>query len=328
MNHHDTPIIQVEGLSKQFNLEAGFFQKNRRTVYAVNDVSLAISRGTTYGLVGESGCGKTTTARLLVSMYQPSAGTITFWPHSDSEAPPLQLHQLNKNQRRRYREQVKYIFQDPARSLNPRMTVFQVLTAALRYSTLWQGRDDAWSRAEKIIQEVGLTTADLHRRPAEFSGGQRQRISIARGLIMEPQLLICDEVVSALDVSVQGQILNLLQDLRRERSLSLLFITHDLRVACYFCDTIGVMYRGMLVEEAPAANLFQEAAHPYTQLLFQGAQGQLTKANTEVKTVLEEEQCCPFAHRCPLVQERCHHAIPPMRELQSGHRCRCWIETV
>ncbi len=328
MNHHDTPIIQVEGLSKQFNLEAGFFQKNRRTVYAVNDVSLAIPRGTTYGLVGESGCGKTTTARLLVSMYQPSAGTITFWPHSDSEAPPLQLHQLNKNQRRRYREQVKYIFQDPARSLNPRMTVFQVLTAALRYSTLWQGRDDAWSRAEKIIQEVGLTTADLHRRPAEFSGGQRQRISIARGLIMEPQLLICDEVVSALDVSVQGQILNLLQDLRRERSLSLLFITHDLRVACYFCDTIGVMYRGMLVEEAPAANLFQEAAHPYTQLLFQGAQGQLTKANTEVKTVLEEEQCCPFAHRCPLVQERCHHAIPPMRELQSGHRCRCWIETV
>ena len=327
MNHHDTPIIQVEGLSKQFNLEAGFFQKNRRTVYAVNDVSLAIPRGTTYGLVGESGCGKTTTARLLVSMYQPSAGTITFWPHSDSEAPPLQLHQLNKNQRRRYREQVKYIFQDPARSLNPRMTVFQVLTAALRYSTLWQGRDDAWSRAEKIIQEVGLTTADLHRRPAEFSGGQRQRISIARGLIMEPQLLICDEVVSALDVSVQGQILNLLQDLRRERSLSLLFITHDLRVACYFCDTIGVMYRGMLVEEAPAANLFQEAAHPYTQLLFQGAQGQLTKANTEVKTVLEEEQCCPFAHRCPLVQERCHHAIPPMRELQSGHRCRCWIET-
>ena len=328
MNHHDTPIIQVEGLSKQFNLEAGFFQKNRRTVYAVNDVSLAIPRGTTYGLVGESGCGKTTTARLLVSMYQSSAGTITFWPHSDSEAPPLQLHQLNKNQRRRYREQVKYIFQDPARSLNPRMTVFQVLTAALRYSTLWQGRDDAWSRAEKIIQEVGLTTADLHRRPAEFSGGQRQRISIARGLIMEPQLLICDEVVSALDVSVQGQILNLLQDLRRERSLSLLFITHDLRVACYFCDTIGVMYRGMLVEEAPAANLFQEAAHPYTQLLFQGAQGQLTKANTEVKTVLEEEQCCPFAHRCPLVQERCHHAIPPMRELQSGHRCRCWIETV
>lgn len=325
MNHHDTPIIRAENLCKQFNLEAGFFQKNRRTVYAVNDVSLAIPRGSTYGLVGESGCGKTTTARLLASMYQASAGTISFWPQNGGEA--LQLHHLDKNQRRRYREQVKYIFQDPARSLNPRMTVFQVLTAALRYSSLWQGRDDAWSRAEKIIQEVGLTPADLHRRPSEFSGGQRQRISIARGLIMKPQLLICDEVVSALDVSVQGQILNLLQDLRRERNLSLLFITHDLRVACYFCDTIGVMYRGMLVEEAPAANLFKEAAHPYTKLLFDGAQGKFTSSNMEVKTVLEEEAGCPFAHRCPLVTEQCHRTIPPMKELKTGHRCRCWLET-
>lgn len=317
------PIIRAENLCKQFNLEAGFFQKNRRTVYAVNDVSLAIPRGSTYGLVGESGCGKTTTARLLASMYQASAGTISFWLQNGGEA--LQLHQLDKNQRRRYREQVKYIFQDPARSLNPRMTVFQVLTAALRYSSLWQGRDDAWNRAEKIIQEVGLTPADLHRRPSEFSGGQRQRISIARGLIMEPQLLICDEVVSALDVSVQGQILNLLQDLRRERNLSLLFITHDLRVACYFCDTIGVMYRGMLVEEAPAANLFKEAAHPYTKLLFDGAQGKFTSSNMEVKTVLEEEAGCPFAHRCPLVTDQCRRTIPPMKELKTGHHCRCWL---
>lgn len=317
------PIIRAENLCKQFNLEAGFFQKNRRTVYAVNDVSLAIPRGSTYGLVGESGCGKTTTARLLASMYQASAGTISFWLQNGGEA--LQLHQLDKNQRRRYREQVKYIFQDPARSLNPRMTVFQVLTAALRYSSLWQGRDDAWNRAEKIIQEVGLTPADLHRRPSEFSGGQRQRISIARGLIMEPQLLICDEVVSALDVSVQGQILNLLQDLRRERNLSLLFITHDLRVACYFCDTIGVMYRGMLVEEAPAANLFKEAAHPYTKLLFDGAQGKFTSSNMEVKTVLEEEDGCPFAHRCPLVTEQCRQIMPQMRPLKTGHHCRCWL---
>lgn len=316
------PIIQAQGLYKEFNLEAGFFERKKKTVYAVNDVSFAISRGSTYGLVGESGCGKSTTARMIVSMYKATKGEITFCDKSQE----LLLSQLSPAQLRRYREQVKYIFQDPARSLNPRMTVLQVLTAALRYSSLWQGKEDALQRAEKIIQEVGLTAADLYRRPSEFSGGQRQRISIARGLIMEPQLLICDEVVSALDVSVQGQILNLLQDLRQQRDLSLLFITHDLRVACYFCDTIGVMYRGMLVEEAPAANLYKEAAHPYTKLLFAGAQGQFTQSNSEVKSVLEEELGCPFAHRCPYVMDKCHKSIPQMEEVAPGHKLRCWLE--
>ena len=315
-------IIRAQGLYKEFNLEAGFFERNKKTVYAVNDVSFAIPRGSTYGLVGESGCGKSTTARMIVSMYKATKGEIVFCDKSQE----LQLSQLSPNLLRRYREQVKYIFQDPARSLNPRMTVLQVLTAALRYSSLWQGKEDALQRAEKIIQEVGLTAADLYRRPSEFSGGQRQRISIARGLIMEPQLLICDEVVSALDVSVQGQILNLLQDLRQQRDLSLLFITHDLRVACYFCDTIGVMYRGMLVEEAPAANLYKDAAHPYTKLLFAGAQGQFTQSNSEVKSVLEEELGCPFAHRCPFVMDKCHKSIPQMEEVAPGHKLRCWLE--
>lgn len=315
-------IIKAQGLYKEFNLEAGFFERNKKTVYAVNDVSFAISRGSTYGLVGESGCGKSTTARMIVSMYKTTKGEITFCDKSQD----LLLSQMSPAQLRRYREQVKYIFQDPARSLNPRMTVLQVLTAALRYSSLWQGKEAALQQAEKIIQEVGLTAADLYRRPSEFSGGQRQRISIARGLIMEPQLLICDEVVSALDVSVQGQILNLLQDLRQQRDLSLLFITHDLRVACYFCDTIGVMYRGMLVEEAPAANLYKEAAHPYTKLLFAGAQGQFTQSNSEVKSVLEEELGCPFAHRCPYVMDKCHKSIPQMEEVAPGHKLRCWLE--
>lgn len=317
-----TSIIRAQGLYKEFNLEAGFFERNKKTVYAVNDVSLAITRGSTYGLVGESGCGKSTTARMIVSMYKATKGEILFYDKSQE----LQLSQLSPAQLRRYREQVKYIFQDPARSLNPRMTVLQVLTAALRYSSLWQGKEAALQQAEKIIQEVGLTPADLYRRPSEFSGGQRQRISIARGLIMEPQLLICDEVVSALDVSVQGQILNLLQDLRQQRDLSLLFITHDLRVACYFCDTIGVMYRGMLVEEAPAANLYKEAAHPYTKLLFAGAQGQFTQSNSEVKSVLEEELGCPFAHRCPCVMDKCHKSTPQMEERTQGHKLRCWLE--
>ena len=308
-------MIRVENIMKSFSTE-------EVVTVALNGVSMEVKEGEFVAIMGPSGCGKSTTARMIVSMYKATKGEILFYDKSQE----LQLSQLSPAQLRRYREQVKYIFQDPARSLNPRMTVLQVLTAALRYSSLWQGKEAALQQAEKIIQEVGLTPADLYRRPSEFSGGQRQRISIARGLIMEPQLLICDEVVSALDVSVQGQILNLLQDLRQQRDLSLLFITHDLRVACYFCDTIGVMYRGMLVEEAPAANLYKEAAHPYTKLLFAGAQGQFTQSNSEVKSVLEEELGCPFAHRCPCVMDKCHKSTPQMDERTPGHKLRCWLE--
>ena len=318
-------IMEVNHLSKTFNLEAGFFAKNKQNVYAVNDVSFVIPRGTTYGLVGESGCGKTTTARLIIQMYKQTNGTIKFFAAEDKDAEqlPPDVSTYNKKLLRLYREKVKYIFQDPARSLNPRLTVYNVLTAGLKYSSLWQGKQKARELAEKIITEVGLSVEDLERRPAEFSGGQRQRISIARGLIMNPSLLICDEVVSALDVSIQGQIINLLQDLRQSRNLSYIFITHDLKLASYFCDKIGVMYRGYLVEEAPAAELYKTAVHPYTKLLFQGAQGELNNSNQEVKTTLSQENCCPFAYRCPNATERCKNALPEFKEVSAGHRVRC-----
>ena len=315
-------IIEVNNLSKTFNLEAGFFAKNKHNVYAVNDVSFAIKRGTTYGLAGESGCGKTTTARLLIQLYKQTSGNIKYFDYEG--ALPTEVESYKKNQLRLYREKVKYIFQDPARSLNPRLTVYKVLTTGLKYSSLWQGKVHAREMAEKIITEVGLSAADLERRPAEFSGGQRQRISIARGLIMNPSLLVCDEVVSALDVSIQGQVLNLLQDLRKTRNLSYLFITHDLKVACYFCDTIGVMYRGYLVEEAPAADLYKTALHPYTQLLFEGAKGILNNSNQEVKTTLQQENCCPFAYRCPKATERCKKELPEFKQIADGHRVRCF----
>lgn len=315
-------ILEVRNLYKQFNMEAGFFSKNRQNVYAVNDLSFTLEKGQTYGIVGESGCGKTTTAKMLIQLFKQTSGEIIYYPGEDQA---LSLSSLNKKELSRYREQVKYVFQDPARSLNPRMSVFEVLTAGLKYSSLWQGRDQALESASKILCEVGLSEGDLFRRPAEFSGGQRQRISIARGLIMNPRLLLCDEVVSALDVSIQGQIINLLCDLREKRGLTYLFITHDLKVACYFCDRIGVMYRGLMVEEAPAKDLYKNALHPYTQLLFSGARGEITSSNKEVKTSLSQEKCCPFAYRCPHATERCQKELPDLREIEGGHRVRCFL---
>lgn len=317
-------ILQTDNLQKYFGLDAGFFARKDKQVYAVNGVSLEIERGKTYGLVGESGCGKTTTARLLVRMYNATSGKIYFTP--DKKSSPVEVSSLSKKELSAYREKVKYIFQDPSRSLNPRMTIAGILSSPLKYSSHWQGKEQAREKAADLLEEIGLDKADLDKKPQEFSGGQRQRISIARGLILEPQLLICDEVVSALDVSVQAQILNLLQNLREKRGLSFLFIAHDLKVSCYFCDTIGVMYRGMIVEEAEAKNLYKEAAHPYTQALFAGAGGKFQAEKTgEMKTLLERLSGCPFAHRCPKAQEKCLCEIPPLRQISENHKLRCFF---
>ena len=314
-------IIQTDRLTKRFALDAGFFARQDRFVYAVNDVSFGIERGRTYGLVGESGCGKTTTARMLVRMYKADGGAIWYKPEGGEASDVLGF---NRAELRRYREKIKYVFQDPSRSLNPRMTVFNILTAGYRYSSVWQGRKIAYDEAAQIMEEVGLDARDLERRPSEFSGGQRQRISIARALIMRPEVMFCDEVVSALDVSVQSQILNLLHDIREKRGISLLFIAHDLRVSCYFCDTIGVMYRGLLVEEAPAGDLYKTATHPYTKLLFAGSGSSQGAAAGEVRTALESLHGCPFAHRCPQAGQRCRREIPDWSGIGAGHKVRCF----
>jgi oligopeptide/dipeptide ABC transporter ATP-binding protein len=313
-------MIEVKNLRKRFNLEAGFFAPLGRYVYAVNGVSFSIGENESYGLVGESGCGKTTTARLLVRMYEATGGQILYRGKD--------VASFGKAELKAYREKVRYVFQDPARSLNPRMSVFEVLCSGLRWSSKWKGKKDARDRAAAILEEVGLAASDLERRPAEFSGGQRQRISIARGLLMSPELLICDEVVSALDVSIQGQILNLLGELRKRRGLSFLFIAHDLKVASYFCDRIGVMYRGELAEEAPAADLYKTARHPYTRLLFSSVPGAPQSESKpaikgEVKTALAETTGCAFADRCPLCDERCRAQKPPLRE-DGASRVWCW----
>ncbi|MHC6204582.1 ATP-binding cassette domain-containing protein [Breznakiellaceae bacterium SP9] len=339
-------IISVKNIKKRFNLEAGFFSRFGRFVYAVNGVSFTIGENETYGLVGESGCGKTTTARLLIRMYAADEGSITFREHED-------LRTLSRQGLAAYREKVKYVFQDPARSLNPRMTVEEVLLSGYRGKSSWPtgGMKAAREEAAAILEEVGLAAADLERRPAEFSGGQRQRISIARGLLLRPDLLICDEVVSALDVSIQGQILNLLQDLRSHRKLSFLFIAHNLKVACYFCDRIGVMYKGVIMEEAGAADLYKTALHPYTKLLFAavgaapdcgaakkstaptGSSGSYPPAGFGPRKKLPGPRAfvksahyssairfcgCAFADRCPDADGRCFTEEPLLQELQDS----------
>lgn len=332
-------ILRAENLFKSFDLEAGFFAKKDQLVYAVNDVSFDLRRGETLGIVGESGCGKSTTARMLVRMYEPTAGRVLYYPagsqalsqaqdaggglSGQESVPPQNIFDYKKKALAEYRRSVKYIFQDPARSLNPRMTTLSVLTDAFKFSPQKISAEELRERAKKVFAEVGLAERHLEKRPSEFSGGQRQRVSIARALIMDPELLICDEVVSALDVSIQGQILNLLQDLRAKKNLSFVFITHDLKVAGWFCDRIAVMYRGAIVEEAPAATLFQNARHPYTKVLFDGAQGKAQASSVEVTSVLSKENGCPFAHRCPYAKAECSAALPPLREVADGHRVRC-----
>ncbi|MBN1646668.1 MAG: ABC transporter ATP-binding protein [Spirochaetales bacterium] len=258
-------MLSVRNLEKKFKFSAGFFAPEDRYVYAVNGVSFDIAENETFGLVGESGCGKTTTARMLVQMYKPTAGEI-FLTETDGSARAL--HRLRGSALREAREKVQYIFQDPARSLNPRLNILEVLLAGYRYSSKWPGRKRAAEEAAALLEEVGLKADDLQRRPPDFSGGQRQRISIARALIMKPRLLICDEVVSALDVSIQSQILKLLLRLKKEHALSLLFISHDLSVVSYVCDRVGVMYRGMLVESATATELVNNPVHEYTRYLY------------------------------------------------------------
>jgi len=320
-------LLKISHLHKRFNLEAGFFARYGRFVNAVNDISFYIDKNESYGLVGESGCGKTTTARMLVRMYEADSGEIL---HYDGDKP-VPIAELKKETLQQYREKVRYVFQDPARSLNPRMNVYEVLVSGCRRPLKKRGvsEKELRQKAAAILEEVGLQAADLEKRPSEFSGGQRQRISIARALLMEPEVLICDEVVSALDVSIQGQILNLLLDIRKKRNMSFLFIAHDLKVACYFCDRIGVMYKGELMEEAPAANLYREGLNPYTKLLFSSAAGisedsQGDSSKERDKPVQVTGASCSFAPRCSMASERCFREHPELTQVGAGHSIRCF----
>ena len=287
-------LLKVRDVTKRFRLEAGLFASGKKQVFALNGVSFSVAEGETYGLVGESGSGKSTLAGEMIFFGRD--GTFRL------DAAEGRRHPLLSRK-------IKYVFQDPAASLDPRMTVEEILTIGVRYAKLYT-RSGAREKATALLEAVGMAADSLKRRPADFSGGQRQRISLARALMSDPELLICDEVVSALDVSIRGQILNLLNRLKKEFGFAMLFIAHDLSVVSYISDRIGVMYGGRLVEEGTVGGLFDNPLHPYTQLLFScvpdaGGEFLRTSGSGEPFDAVNPPIGCPFAPRCPIADSEC-----------------------
>ena len=321
-------LLAVRGLTKSFRLQAGLFARSNSRVFALGGVDLTLEAGETYGLVGESGSGKTTLARTLVQLEVQDSGTLVYTREREG---PWVVDPRDKARLEAYRRAVKYVFQDPSSSLDPRMSVGELLTVGSRYRTARRDRPALVSEARQGLEAVGLRAADWNRRPTEFSGGQRQRIALARALVTRPRLLVCDEVVSALDVSVRGQILELLLALKRQYSLGMLFIAHDLDVVAYMADRVGVMYGGRMMEEAPSRRLTEAPRHPYTRLLFESAPGRGKAAKvqasgpTPTPTPTRSVVGCPFEPRCPLAIHRCRVEIPVLRAIDKtgSHLVAC-----
>jgi oligopeptide/dipeptide ABC transporter, ATP-binding protein, C-terminal domain len=313
--------LEVRNLTKHFTIGGGLFGPERKIVRAVNDVSFTIPKGTSLGLVGESGCGKSTVARSLLRLIEPDAGSVIFDGTDVRAAKGKALRQL--------RRRMQIVFQDPYSSLNPRRTIRQALEEPLRVHGLGSGKEIS-EKAEAAIAEVGLSKEVIDRYPHEFSGGQRQRIGIARALVLDPELIVADEPVSALDVSVQAQILRLLENLRERRGLSFLFVSHDLGVVRHFCDRVCVMYLGRIVEQGVTAEVLDRPLHPYTKLLRDSspvpdptARLTLTKILGEVPSPADPPPGCTFHPRCPRAAGRCMTAIPAL-EHGPGRKAACY----
>lgn len=319
-------MLELKNVHKRFNLEEGLFAGYGRFIYAVNGVSFLINQGETYGLVGESGCGKSTISRLIAGIYAGDEGEINI--HLNDGALYRQGKENDKKRVGVLRQAVRYIFQDPAKSLDPKMTVGAILTEGYRFTPNYPGKKKALEEAAETLELVGLSVNDLSRRPSEFSGGQRQRISIARALITKPQLLICDEVVSALDVSVQSQIINLLIDIKNRYGITMLFISHDLTLVSYISDRVAVMYGGMIMEEGASIDILEKHVHPYTSLLYSSvAEGGTleSKMPDESPDITEPLAGCPFYSRCPKRIDRCKNEIPVLKPAAVSpiHKAAC-----
>ncbi|THE12194.1 dipeptide ABC transporter ATP-binding protein [Bacillus timonensis] len=320
------PILDVQGIKKYFPVTGplGRLGGIKGQVKAVNDVSFKVFKGETYGLVGESGSGKSTTGRTAMNLIKPTAGKV-FYKNKN-------IFDLSKKELRPVRKELQMVFQDPFSSLNPRIRVGDTLEEPLVIHSLLANKNERRERVFEILDKVGMQAEHYYRFPHEFSGGQRQRLGLARALISNPEIIICDEPVSALDVSIQSQVINLLQQLQDEFQLSYLFITHDISVVRHISDRIGVMYLGKIVEEAPTESLFETPLHPYTQALFSAVPGK-HRAQKRERIVLKGEipsplnppTGCMFHTRCPFAKDICRTEIPQKREMAPNHYVACHL---
>lgn len=317
------PLLSVEHLKTYFDVTKGIFSK-RQIVKAVDDVSFSVGEGETFGLVGESGCGKSTLGRTLVKIYPATSGRILY--------KGKDIANLHGEEEKAFRKEVQMIFQDPYASLNPRMTVGEIIKEPMEIHGILNSAKEREERAAELLKTVGLKPDHIRRYPHEFSGGQRQRISIARTLALNPKFIICDEPISALDVSIQAQIINLLQEIQQEMGISYLFVAHDLSMVNYISHRIGVMYLGHLVEVGEADELYGNPIHPYTKALLSAIpipDPDVAKARSRIRlegelpTPINPPAGCPFAGRCPYADEQCRKELPPMKDF-GGHMAACW----
>jgi oligopeptide transport system ATP-binding protein len=315
-------VISIQAVKKYFPVRRGFFQGVIGWIKAVDGVDLSIAHGKTVGLVGESGCGKSTIGLLILKLLEPDGGKIAYKGQDISKLSPAEM--------KPFRKEMQIIFQDPFGSLNPRMTVGQSVEEGLRTLGM-SSHHERKERVEELLKMVGISPAGANRYPHEFSGGQRQRIGVARALSVNPSLIICDEPISALDVSIQSQIINLLKELQNRLGLSYLFISHDLNVVSYISDAVAVMYLGHIMEYAPVEELYENPLHPYTLALLSaipepepGRHREEQALTGDVPSAFNPPPGCKFQGRCPLVEERCKKEAIPFYRTDGNHEVRCW----
>lgn len=325
MADNTTPLLKVEHLHKEFPTGSGFMggKFSKKVVSAVNDLSFEIRAGETFGLVGESGCGKSTTGRAIMHLDPPTSGKVYFEGRDISK--------MNKKELKAMRREMQFIFQDPYASLNPRMTIGEIISEPMVIHGIGTP-EERIERVRELLDVVGLNPEHINRYPHEFSGGQRQRVGIARSFILRPKLIICDEPVSALDVSIQAQVLNLLKDLQKQYGTAYLFIAHDLSVVQHISDRVAVMYLGKMVELSDWKSLYAEPNHPYTQALLSAVPIPDPDVQQNRKRIIlagdppspiDPPSGCRFHTRCPIAQAKCSEEAPEFREIGEGHFCAC-----